>query len=87
MCYNELRGNSEMIDQESVKQITQATVVERIQMIELILESLKHDMKTMGTEEPSQLRPFKIRQFDLGKEVHVERDSIYAERSLRGVRD
>ena len=71
-----------MVDLETVKQIKQASVEERIQIIELILQSLKHDIKPELKIEKSQFKQFKIRKFSLGEEVHVARDKLYAERGL-----
>ena len=71
-----------MVDLETVKQIKQASVEERIQIIELILQSLKHDIKPELKIEKSQFKQFKIRKFSLGEEVHVVRDKLYAERCL-----
>ena len=70
-----------MIDHESVRQIQQASVPERLHIIELILESLKHDVKLVRTIERPPCKEFTIRQFSLGREVHADRDQIYAERS------
>ena len=71
-----------MIDLEAVKQIKQASVEERIQIIDLILESLKNDIKPEFKIEKPQFRHFKIRKFSLGQEVHVDRDELYSERSF-----
>jgi len=63
-------------------QIRQVPVAERIHIIELILQSLKQDMSfNLARDKPTITpKPFKVRQFDLGKEVYVDRDLIYAER-------
>ena len=61
-----------MIDHESVRQIQQASVVEHLHVI---------DMKLVRTIERSPRKQFTIRQFSLGREVHTDRDQIYAERS------
>ncbi len=71
-----------MIDQETVKQIQQASVTERIQLIELILESLKHDMATQPAGEKLSFKRFKAPQFNLGREVHGDRELIYAARGI-----
>lgn len=68
-----------MIDLETVKQIQQASVAERIEIVELILQSLKRDIRTKFTGEKPK---FKVRQFNLGKEVQVDRDMVYTERSV-----
>ncbi len=41
-----------MIKQETVKQMTLASIPERIHMIELILQSLKQDMQQMSAQKP-----------------------------------
>jgi hypothetical protein len=65
-------------------QIRQVPVAERIRIIELILQSLKQDMRpNLVRDKPTIVpKPFRVRQFNLGQEVHVDRDMIYAERGL-----
>ena len=70
-----------MIAQETLTQIQHAPIVERIQVIEVILQSLKQDIKPTLRCEPPQKKKFKVRRFHLGQEVHCDRDEIYAERS------
>ncbi len=41
-----------MIKQETVKQVTLASIPERIHMIELILQSLKQDMQQTSAQKP-----------------------------------
>jgi len=71
-----------MIDFKTVNQIKRASVEERLQIIELILQSLKNDMKQESKIRESGFRPFKVRKFSLGKEVHVDREELYSERGL-----
>lgn len=71
-----------MISQKTVQQIQHAPIAERIQMIELILQSLKQDIKESIPAEKRIRKPFKVRSFNLGRDIHVDRDMIYAERSL-----
>ena len=66
-----------MIAQETITQIQQAPIVERIQVIELILQSLKQDMKRTIPPEKPQHKPFTVRQFNLGTDIHVDRDTMY----------
>lgn len=68
-----------MID---LQQIQQASVAERLQLMEFILQSLKQDLHTDLKQENHQAKPFKVRQFSLGQDVQVDRDKIYAERSM-----
>ncbi len=65
-------------------QIRQVPVAERIHIIELILQSLKQDIRpNLARDKPAFFpKPFRVRQFDLGQEVHIDRDMIYAEREL-----
>lgn len=65
-------------------QIRQVPVAERIRMIELILQSLRQDMRpNLVRDKPTVVpKPFKVRQFDLGQEVHIDREAIYAERGM-----
>lgn len=71
-----------MIDPKTVNQLKQASIEERIQLIELILQSLKKDIKPELEIGKSQFKHFKIRKFSLGEEVHVDRDKLYSERGL-----
>ena len=71
-----------MINLKTIEQIQQASVAERIQIIELILQSLKYDMQINLAGEKSKFKLFTVRQFNLGKEVRVNRDVVYAERGV-----
>jgi hypothetical protein len=72
-----------MIDHSTVNQIKKAPIEERIYIIELILQSLKNDIKLNHKKlDTSRFKQFKVRKFSLGEEVHVDRDEIYAERGL-----
>ena len=66
----------------NLTQIQQASVAERIRIMELILQSLKKDIRPNYVLERASFKPFRARQFDLGHEVHVNRDAIYAERGI-----
>lgn len=70
-----------MIDISTVDRIKKSPIEERIQIIELILQSLKNDIKTKSFDK-TKSRKFKIRKFSLGEEVHVNRDEIYSERGF-----
>lgn len=70
-----------MINEETLNQLQHAPIPERIRIIEVILQSLKQDIKTASTGG-IQHKPFKIQKFSLGKEVHVDRDTLYAERNM-----
>jgi hypothetical protein len=68
-----------MIDIQTVSQIKQSSIAERIQVIEIILQSLKRDIK-QAPVNGKKFKPFKVRTFSLGEEVHVNRDELYSER-------
>ena len=60
-----------MIDTKTVKQIKSAPASERIQTMELILQSLKDEIK----KEPQiERKGFKVRKFRLGREIHFNRE-------------
>lgn len=66
---------------ESIDNIRSAPIEQRIQAIEVILESLKKDMLAATTKAQAPKR-FKIRKFSLGEEFHVDREQIYLDRSI-----
>jgi hypothetical protein len=69
--------NDHMIDTKTVQEIQEAPVEERIQVIEQILQSLKKDI-----QKTSSVKTFIVRKFNLGAEVTVDRDQLYAERTV-----
>jgi len=69
-----------MIDSNTVKQVEQSSVAERIRFIEIILQSLRNDIKEKPKEKSKKSKAFKVRTFDLGEDVHVDRDELYSER-------
>ena len=66
-----------MID---IDQLKQAPIEERLQIIELLLQSLKKDIELKQQDGKKQYKPFKVRKFRLGQEVHVDRDELYSDR-------
>jgi len=66
-----------MIDTKTVQEIQDAPIEERIQVIEQILQSLKKDI-----QKAQPTKTFTVRTFNLGSEVPIDRDQIYAERTL-----
>ena len=68
-----------MIDSKTVNQINQSPITERIRFLEIILQSLKNDIKEEQVNRKSKLKPFKVRKFNLGEEVHVNRDELYSD--------
>jgi len=72
-----------MIDLGTVNQIKNASIEERINIIEFILHSLKNDLSLNNKKATkTKFKPFKIRKFSLGEEVHVDRDELYSERGF-----
>jgi hypothetical protein len=75
------RGENEMIAQETLQQLKHAPLADRIQVIEALLESLKHDIaQTKYSQIPHE--PFRVRTFDLGSDMSIDREEMYAERGL-----
>jgi hypothetical protein len=62
-----------MVDLNTFKQLQQAPIEERIQMIELLLQSVKDDLKNKSTSS----KPFQVRSFSLGDNISVNRDELY----------
>ena len=62
-----------MIDTKTVQEIQDAPIEERIQVIEQILQSLKKDI-----QKAQPTKTFTVRTFNLGSEVPIDRDQIYA---------
>ena len=56
-------------------------MLERFQVIEAIYASIKRELvqHTDSVQETTE-EPFELITFDLGQEVHADRDEIYAER-------
>ncbi len=71
-----------MIDQKTVNKIKQSPLEERIQIIELILQTLKSDIKQKTKDRESNSKHFKVHKFKLGKEVHVDREELYSDRGI-----
>ena len=68
-----------MIAKDMLVQIQHAPPAERIQLIEVILKSLKDDIKS-GISGRHRQTAFKVRKFRLGQEVCCDREEIYAAR-------
>lgn len=58
-------------------------LLDRFQVIEALYASIKRELaeKAAPTAEKNDA-PFELITFDLGQEVHADRDEIYAERGL-----
>jgi hypothetical protein len=70
-----------MIDLETLEKLQSASVEERIYIIEAILQSLKNDLGS-SPKPSSSIKPFKVRQFNLGEDINIDREELYAERNL-----
>lgn len=71
----------------SITQIIQnaesLSLQERLEIIEALYASIKREL--FGTDKQiirKHNEPFELITFDLGQEVHVDRDQIYAERGM-----
>ena len=65
---------------ETFQQLQQAPIEERLRVIELLLQSLKQDI--LAREKPRDIPPlnaFTARQFNLGQDIQVDRDTIYGD--------
>lgn len=69
-----------MIDSNTVNEIKQSSIAERIRVMEIIFQSLKNDIKKEQVKTNTKSKPFKVRKFSLGEEVHVDRDELYSDR-------
>lgn len=71
-----------MIAHETIGQLQSISVGERLHLMEILLNSLKQDMKNMERKAQPKLERFKVRTFNLRQEIHADRDIIYAERGF-----
>lgn len=71
-----------MISTEIAGQIRGTSMSEQIEIIELILQSLKTEIDTKSESPRKPFRRFRVRKFSLGQEVHANRDEIYSEKGL-----
>ncbi len=77
--YTEGERRKRMIAQKTIQQLQHAPLAERIHVIEVLLESLKHDIVHHQPRQMQQ-RPFRVRTFDLGSDISLDREEMYAER-------
>lgn len=70
-----------MTVQEAVHQLQSAPLAARILAIELILQSLKDEI-VQSKPTQSRQRPFRVRTFDLGTDIHMDREEMYADRVI-----
>jgi hypothetical protein len=69
-----------MTIQETVQQLQQKPLTYRIQVIELLLQSLKEEIAQSEAMSTSR-KPFRVQTFDLGADVTVDRDEMYTDRA------
>lgn len=56
---------------------------ERLEVIEALYASIKRELaQKTATISTRKEEPFELITFDLGQEVHADRDEIYAERGI-----
>lgn len=68
-----------MTVQETVQQLQHTPLTYRIQVIELLLQSLKEEIaQSQAVQAPR--KPFRVQTFDLGADVTVDREEMYADR-------
>ena len=61
----------------TLREIQEASIEERLHLIEIILQSLKKDIETTS---PASKKIFTVRKFSLGGEVQADRNQMYNER-------
>ncbi len=71
-----------MLNTELAERIREASVSEQIEILELILRSLKSKIEPERKSPRKPVKPFKVRKFKLGEEIHVDREKMYSERGL-----
>lgn len=67
-----------MTVQETVQQLQYTPLTYRIQVIELLLQSLKAEIAQSEVMQPA-CKPFRVQTFDLGADVIVDREAMYYE--------
>lgn len=70
-----------MTVQEAIQTLQNTPLEERIQIIELLLQSLKEDISSKEIRD-KKFTPFEIRTFNLGSDIQVDRQDMYLERGL-----
>lgn len=68
-----------MTVQETVQQLQYTPLTYRIQVIELLLQSLKEEIAQSEAVQRTR-KPFRVQTFDLGADVTVDREEMHAER-------
>lgn len=65
-----------MTVQETVQQLQPTPLTYRIQVIELLLQSLKEEIAQREIVQTLR-KPFRVQTFDLGTDITVDREDIY----------
>ncbi|MBF0406168.1 MAG: hypothetical protein HQM10_02355 [Candidatus Riflebacteria bacterium] len=71
-----------MIVQETIGQLKNIPVEERLYLMEILLNSLKQDINNLKKKSRSKSDKFTVETFDLGQDISPDRDIIYAERGF-----
>lgn len=80
-----------MSTQEILSQVGSLSLSDRMALLEAILQSVKAEIKDPEEEKKKaaeweevlrRRREYKVETFDLGEDVIVDRDEIYADRGL-----
>ncbi len=69
-----------MININTLEEIKNYPVNEKIELIENLLESLKSDIASKNKN--TNYTPFTVKKVSLGQELHVDRDELYDERGF-----
>lgn len=68
--------------QEALQQLQNAPLAERIEVIEILLQSLKEEMIPHNPEKVVH-SSFRVYTVDLGANVEISRDELYMDRMFR----
>lgn len=68
-----------MTVQETVQQLQYTPLTYRIQVIELLLQSLKDEI-AQSEAISAPRKPFRVQTFDLGADITVDREEMYMDR-------
>jgi hypothetical protein len=68
-----------MTVQETVQQLQHTPLMYRIQVIELLLQSLKKEIARNESFQGTH-KPFRVQTFNLRTDIYVDREEMYADR-------
>ena len=71
-----------MLSTEIAIQIRETSMSEQIEIIEMILHSLRARIETERGSTRKPFGTFRVRKFSLGEEVHADRDEMCSERGM-----